>query len=131
MLGVVCVCGGIYWALQLLRLRRWAFRWVAALALVAQVPGIWSHNLVDWQRFFGFGITFNVEYPPYLVATLLLACLAGLVCLRRLDNLRQLGSLLTANDVNREERNRALLGEGAALAGTVVVLRPGGGGRCW
>ena len=120
MLGVV-VCGGVYWALQLLRLRRWAFRWVAALALLAQVPGIWSHNLLDWQRFFGFGITFNVELPPYLAATLLLACLAGLVCLRRIDNLRQLGSLLASINVNREERNRALLGEGMALAGVVVV----------
>ena len=120
MLGVV-LCGGAYWALQLIRLRQWAFRWVAALALAAQVPGIWSQNLLDWQRFFGFGVTFNVEHPPYLVATLLLACLAGLVCLRRIDNLRQLGALLASNNVNREERNRALLNEGAALAGVVVL----------
>ena len=118
MLGVV-LFGAIYWGLQLLRLRRWAFWWVASAALLAQAPGIWSHNLLDWQRFIGFGVTFNVEHSPYLVATLFLACLAGLVCLRRLENLRQLGALLASINVNREERNRTMLNEVAALAGVV------------
>lgn len=120
LLGVF-FCGGAYWALQIFRRNRLAFWWVAVLSLIAHVPGIWSQNILEWQRFIGFDITFNLEKSPYLAGTQLLVCLALLVALRRVSDLRQLGSLMSAINVNEDERQRVLVNEGAALAGMVFI----------
>ena len=117
----IFLCGGVYWALQIFRQHQLAFWWVAALALLAQAPGIWSLNILEWQRFIGFDIAFNLEKSAYLVGAQLLACLALLVCLRRVSDLRQLGSLMASINVNEDERHRVLLNEGIALAGMVAA----------
>ena len=117
----VFVCGGVYWALQVFRRSQLAFWWVAAVSLIAHVPGIWTQNILDWQRFIGFDVTFYLEKSPYLAGTQLLASLALLVALRRISDLRQLGSLMSSINVNEDERRRVLLNEGAALAGIVAV----------
>lgn len=114
-------CAAVYWALQAFRRHRLAFWWVAAVSLAAHVPGLWSHNLLEWQRFLGFEITFNLEKSPYLVGAQWLVCLSLLVCLRRISDLRQLGSLLATIKVNATERQRVLLNEGVALTGVVLA----------
>ena len=121
LLMLMFLCGGVYWALQIFRRSKLAFWWVAAVSLIAHLPGIWSQNILEWQRFIGFDITFYLEKSPYLVGTQLLASLALLVALRRISDLRQLGSLMSSINVNEDERRRVLLNEGVALAGIVVV----------
>ncbi len=111
----------LYWGLQFVGRDRLAFWLITPLALVSQFPGIWTHNLLEWQRFFGLSFSFNVDQSLYIVSAQFLASLAGLVCLRRISNLRRLGSLISSLKIDVSERNRVLLNEGVVLAGTVVA----------
>ncbi len=111
----------LYWVLQIVGRDRLAFWLITSLALFSQFPGIWTHNLLEWQRFFGLSLTFNVDQSLHIVSAQFLASLAGLVCLRRVSNLRRLGSLISSLNIDVSERNQVILNEGVVLAGTIVA----------
>ena len=111
----------LYWVLQRVGRYRLAFWLIVSLCLISQFPGIWTQNLLEWKRFFGLSFTFFVDQPLYLVAAQFVFSLAGLVCLRRIFDLRRLGLLISSLNIDESERNRFILNEGLVLAGTVVV----------
>lgn len=113
---------GFYWLLQLLG-RSWAaFRVAALLALLPHAPGIWAHNQLDWERFFGADTAPLVAGQSlFFTGSTFLLCLVGLVVLYRVVTLRQLGRRLSARRVEEADHTRIVVGEALALAGMIAV----------
>ena len=92
---------------------------VAILVILAQMPGIWSHNKLSWGKFMGIETAMGEGHSLMLGGTLFVASLLGLVILHRLIALRKLGGVLTQRRVDASERDTILANEGLAL--TVIV----------
>ena len=121
LLLVVFVSAIAYGLLQVARLSTLAFWALAALVILAHIPGIWAHNNLRWQRFcwlrgsrrwraFPFGDRCPVPDLP---------CRAGV--LHRIIALRKLGRTLTVRRADDYERDMVLRNEGLTLAAVIVV----------
>ncbi len=116
----VFICVGLYGLLQFLGRSRLAFWLAALLALLPHAPGLWGHNQLEWQRFFGIDASFGAGHSLILTAGLFLMCLAGLIVLHRIIALRKLGLLLSTRRVEGAELDALLINEGLALAGMIA-----------
>ena len=91
------------------------------MALLPHAPGIWAHNQLDWQRFFGADASLGAGHSLFLTVSMFLLCLVGLVVLYRAISLRQLGRQLSARRVEEADRNRVIVSEALALSGMIAV----------
>ena len=115
----ILVAAGIYGLIQLFGKSSLALWIVVVLTIVPQIPGIWSHNKLGWERFMGVETTMGEGHSLLLAGALFVASLLGLIVLHRLIALRKLGRLLTSRRVDAAERDSTLVSEGMSL--TVIV----------
>ena len=117
-LGVL-LAAGLYGVLQFLGRSSLALWTLVVVVIVAQLPGIWSHNKLSWEKFMGVETTMGDGHPLLLGGALFVGSLLGLVVLHRLIALRKLGGLLTERHVDGAERDGILANEGVSL--TVII----------
>lgn len=121
MMIAVLVAAGVYGLIQFFG-RGLLALWVAAfLTILPQLPGIWGHNKLGWEKFMGVETAVGEGHTLFVAGGLFVASLLGLFVLHRLIALRKLGGLLTARHVNDTERDGTLAGEGATLTAIVAV----------
>ena len=115
----VLLAAALYGVFQFLGRSSLALWTLVVVVIVAQIPGIWSHNKLSWEKFMGVETAMGDGHPLLLGGALFVGSLLGLVVLHRLIALRKLGGLLTTRRVDGVERDSILTNEGMSL--TVIV----------
>ena len=112
---------GVYGLLQFLGRSSFALWLAAFLVLLPQVPAVWAHNKLEWERFMGVETPMGEGHSLFVAGGLFLLSLTGLVVLHRVIALRKLGRLLISRRADAPERDTILTNEGATMGGVVVV----------
>ena len=120
LIGLLAVAG-CYGVLQLLGRSAFALWMLTFLILISQMPAVWSHNRLVWERFMGVETPVGTGHFLLMAGVLFVLSLVGLVVLHRLIALRKLGRLLAARRVDGAERDMILTSEAATMGGVVAV----------
>ena len=119
-IGLLTVAA-VYGLLQLLGRSGFALWLLAILVLISQLPAVWSHNRLIWEKFMGVETPMEMGHPLFMTGVMFLLSLVGLVVLHRVVALRKLGRLLVARRVDADERDMILTNETATMGGVVAV----------
>ncbi len=111
----------VYGLLQVLRRSELALWLLALLVILPQLPAVWSHNRLVWEKFMGVDTPMGMGHSPFMAGLLFLLTLVGLLVLHRVIALRKLGRLLVARRVGDAERETILTNEAATMGGVVSV----------
>ncbi len=112
----VLLATGLYGLIQFFGKSSLALWALTILVILPQIPGVWSHNKLSWEKFMGVEASMGEGHPFLLAGAIFVGTLLGLVVLHRVIALRKLGGLLSSRNVDTAERDGTLANEGLALA---------------